>query len=115
MIAKTGTRKSADTNPLILKKTLEVISGKWRLNIIYQIGNEVRRYGELRRMIPQVSEKILVQELKALVNLGVVEKKMYNEVPPRVEYALTEKGRQVLPLLLKLTSVGEVFLKPEAN
>ena len=115
MIAKTGTRKSTDTKPLILKKTLEVISGKWRLHIIYQIGSEVRRYGELRRMIPQVSEKILVQELKALVNLGVVEKKVYNEVPPRVEYTLTARGRQVLPLLMKLTSVGEVFLKSEAN
>lgn len=115
MIAKASTRKTADTKPLILKKTLEVISGKWRLHIIYQIGDEVRRYGELRRMIPMVSEKILVQELKTLVNLGVVEKKVYSEVPPRVEYALTERGRQVLPLLLKLTSVGEVFLKPEPN
>lgn len=115
MIAKASARKAADTKPVSLKKTLEIISGKWRLYIIYQIGNEVRRYGELRRMIPQVSEKVLVQELKALVNLGVLEKKSPNEMPSRVEYALTAKGRHVLPMLLKLTSVGEIFLRPEAD
>ncbi len=115
MIAEMSTHKATDIKQVALTKTLEVISGKWRLQIIYQLGDEVRRYGELRRMIPLVSEKILVQELKALVGLGVVEKKAYNEVPPRVEYALTAKGRQVLPLLLKLTSVGEMFLTSESH
>ncbi|WP_460946514.1 winged helix-turn-helix transcriptional regulator [Spirosoma daeguense] len=100
-----------DSRQLILRKTLDIICGKWRLYIIYQLGTEARRYGELRRMIPDVSEKVLIQELKALTTLGVIEKKSYNEVPPRVEYSLTEKGRQVLPTLLKLTSVGETFLE----
>ncbi len=115
MIAKTSTRKAADTKPVFLKKTLEIISGKWRLHIIYQIGNEVRRYGELRRMIPQVSEKVLVQELKALVSLGVLEKKSSTKVPTGVDYALTANGRHILPTLLKLTSVGEIFLKAEVE
>lgn len=108
---KNSNQQLNDAKQKVLKKTLEVISGKWRLCIIYQIGNEVRRYSELRRMIPQVSEKILIQELKALTTLGVIEKKSYEEVPPRVEYTLTAKGRQVLPTLRKLTSIGEVFLK----
>lgn len=112
MNTKVSIRKSPDTKQLILKKTLEVICGKWRLYIIYQLGTEVRRYGELRRMIPQISEKVLIQELKTLTNLGVIEKKAFNEVPPRVEYSLTVKGRQALPILLKLTSVGEIFFKP---
>ncbi len=94
-----------------LQKTLDIISGKWRLYIIYQLDIEARRYGELRRMIPEISEKVLVQELKALVALGVVEKKAYNEVPPRVEYCLTGKGLFVLPSLLKLTQIGETFLE----
>lgn len=115
MIAKTSARKAADTKPVFLRKTLEIISGKWRLHIIYQIGNEVRRYGELRRMIPQISEKVLVQELKALVNLGVLEKKSSDEMPSRVDYALTAKGRHVLPTLLKLTLIGEIFLKTEID
>ncbi|MBD2700622.1 helix-turn-helix transcriptional regulator [Spirosoma sp. BT702] len=100
----------ADSRQLILKKTLDIICGKWRLYILYQLGTEPRRYGELRRLIPEVSEKVLIQELKALTNLGVIEKKSYNEVPPRVEYSLTQKGRQVYPTLLKLTSIGEVFM-----
>ncbi|GAB4011295.1 helix-turn-helix transcriptional regulator [Spirosoma sp. KCTC 42546] len=105
-------QKNTDATQLALKKTLDIICGKWRLYIIYQLGTEARRYGELRRMIPEVSEKVLIQELKALVNLGVIEKKSYNEVPPRVEYSLTVKGNKVLPTLLKLTSIGETFLEP---
>ncbi|UFH56010.1 helix-turn-helix domain-containing protein [Spirosoma sp. KNUC1025] len=112
MGAKISTRKSVDAKQSILKKTLEVIGGKWRLYIIFQLGTEVRRYGELRRMIPQVSEKVLIQELKALINLGVIEKRALKETPPRVEYELTVKGRQILPILTKLTTVGEVLMKP---
>lgn len=108
-------RKSDITNQLIFDKMLEIICGKWRLYIIYQIGTEVRRYGELRRMIPRISEKVLIQELKTLNRLGVIHKKLYDEVPMRVEYALTEKGRQVLPILLKLMTVGDVFLKPDKD
>ena len=100
-----------------LKKTLDIICGKWRLHIIFQLDTEARRYGELRRMIPDVSEKVLIQELKALVLLGVLEKKSYNEIPPRVEYALTPKGLQILPTLQSLIKVGETFLdeKPLAK
>jgi DNA-binding HxlR family transcriptional regulator len=105
-----SSRTTADAMPLILKKTLDIICGKWRLYIIYQLGNESRRYGELRRMIPGVSEKVLIQELKALVKLGVIEKRAYGEVPPRVEYSLTAKGQKVLPTLLNLTTIGETFL-----
>lgn len=107
-----NTQQSIDHKHLALQKTLDIICGKWRLYIIFQLGTEARRYGELRRMIPLVSEKVLIQELKALVSLGVVEKKTYNEVPPRVDYSLTPKGLQVLPALLKLTSIGELFLEP---
>lgn len=111
MIDQVITRKTTDTKQLALQKTLDIICGKWRLYIIYQLGTEARRYGELRRMIPEVSEKVLIQELKALANLGVIEKKSFSEVPPRVEYSLTPKGKQVLPTLLKLTSIGETFLE----
>lgn len=115
MNEKVSDLEPSESKQIALKKTLDIISGKWRLYIIYQLGNEARRYGELRRMIPDVSEKVLIQELKALTNLGVVEKKAYNEVPPRVEYRLTVKGRQVLPSLLDLTTIGEVFLDPPAD
>ena len=101
-----------DATQLALNKTLDIICGKWRLQIIYQIGDSARRYGELRRLIPTVSEKVLIQELKALMHLGVIEKKSFGEVPPRVEYSLTDKGQRVLPQLLNLMSIGEMFLEP---
>lgn len=107
----TLTRKLDGATPVVLQRTLDIISGKWRLYILYQLGTEARRYGELRRMIPQVSEKVLIQELKALMELGVIQKKTYNEVPPRVEYELTPKGHEVFPDLLKLTAIGEAFLE----
>lgn len=97
---------------LVLKRTLDVICGKWRLFIIFQLSEESRRYGELRRLIPEVSEKVLVQELKELVALGVLEKRSFNEMPPRVEYSLTVKGQKALPVLVELMSVGEAFLEP---
>ena len=106
------TRKLDGDTPAVLQKTLDIISGKWRLHILYQLGTEPRRYGELRRMIPAVSEKVLIQELKALMELGVVQKTSFGEAPPRVEYELTPKGRAVFPSLLKLTSIGEAFLEP---
>lgn len=112
MDEKINTENSFDATHQVLKKTLEIICGKWRLYIIYQLSEQDRRYGELRRMIPDVSEKVLIQELKALVALGVLQKRSYNEIPPRVEYGLTEKTRDILPLLKQLTSIGERFLVP---
>lgn len=99
-----------DRENRVLRKTLEVICGKWRLFILLHLNEQTRRYGELRKLIPEVSEKVLIQELKALIEIGVVEKQSYNEVPPRVEYRLTEKGISVLPLLLRLREIGETFM-----
>lgn len=106
-----GTPTSSANTQVIIKKTLDIICGKWRLYIIFQLEEQARRYGELRRLIPEVSEKVLIQELKALVALGVLEKTSYGEIPPRVEYSLSEKGRKVLPVLIQLRSVGETFLE----
>jgi DNA-binding HxlR family transcriptional regulator len=94
----------------VFRKALDIICGKWRLFILLNLGEHTRRYGELRRMMPDVSEKVLIQELKTLISLGVLEKESFNEVPPRVEYRLTTKGLQVLPLLLELKQIGEPFM-----
>lgn len=96
-----------------VKKALDVLGGKWKMLIINQIGMEIRRYGELKRMIPGISEKMLIQELKSLVEYGVLEKKSYAEIPPRVEYKLTEKGRKVIPLIEEMRIIGREFVEPE--
>ena len=97
---------------LLTSKALEVIRGKWRLAIILLLGENTLRYTELRDMLPAVSEKVLADELKALASLGVLSRQAYAEVPPRVEYALTEQGLLALPVLIQLKEIGRFFLPP---
>jgi DNA-binding HxlR family transcriptional regulator len=92
--------------PCPVKKTLNIIGGKWKLRLIYQINNDVRRYGDLKRLLPDISEKMLIQELKSLVEYGVLNKKSYNEIPPRVEYTLTDKGKNILPIIDLMIKFG---------
>ncbi|MGM9507278.1 winged helix-turn-helix transcriptional regulator [Larkinella sp. GY13] len=95
---------------LIIKKAVEVICGKWRLIIIHLLREKTLRYGEIKRGVPGISEKVLVHELKQLVELGMVDKQSFGEVPPRVEYSLNEKGRTVLPVIDLLREVGQAFI-----
>ena len=89
-----------------VRKSLDVLGGKWKLLIIHTFEGETRRYGELRRLLPEISEKMLTQELKELVRDNIIEKKAYNEVPPRVEYKLTKKGEEALPIVASLYTFG---------
>ena len=90
-----------------IRKTLEIIGGKWKLLIIFQFSEgQPVRYGELKRQIPEISDKVLLQELKSLVQHGLLIKYSYPEIPPRVEYLLTEKGKNILPLIKTLEEFG---------
>ena len=83
-----------------LEHTLSVIGGKWKLVILWHLGEEgIHRYNELKRLMPGITHKILSQKLKALESDGLIHRKQYNEVPPRVEYSLTKKGYSVMPIL----------------
>jgi DNA-binding HxlR family transcriptional regulator len=87
------------------------LGGKWTLLVLFQINERVIRYGELRRCIPGISEKVFIQALTSLVENGLVSRKSYPEIPPRVEYRLTEKGVQTLPIIEKLAQFGLENLK----
>ncbi|PAB59872.1 winged helix-turn-helix transcriptional regulator [Anaeromicrobium sediminis] len=83
-----------------LENTLSIIGGKWKLVILWHLGVEgIHRYNELRRLMPGITHKMLSQKLKELESNGLVHREQYNEVPPRVEYSLTEKGYSVMPIL----------------
>lgn len=86
-----------------IRRTFNVIGSKWRLLLIEILRDEKKRYGELKRHIPEISEKVLNEELKALVKDGFLKKKSYPEIPPKVEYSLTEKGEKILPILDAIT------------
>lgn len=109
----TETIDSAAFNPEAcpVRKAMEIVGGKWKLFIIQQLGNNVMRYGDLKRAIPEISEKMFIQELKSLVDAGVVDKKSFGEIPPRVEYRLTEKGKKALPLVKHIRKFGESLLQ----
>ncbi|NJL75412.1 MAG: helix-turn-helix transcriptional regulator [Saprospiraceae bacterium] len=82
-----------------IRTTLEMIGGKWKLLILFQLAKAPLRLSELKRQIPDISEKMLIQELKSLVENHLVQRINFGEVPPRVEYELTEKGKAALPLI----------------
>lgn len=85
---------------------LAIIGGKWSLLIIFNIANEKRRFGELKRLIPNISEKMLIQELKKLTEAGILYRNAFKEIPPRVEYSLTKNGLKVLPIIEQIKSFG---------
>jgi DNA-binding HxlR family transcriptional regulator len=106
----THTSFHIDIEACPIKKAMEVVAGKWKMLIIFNLGENTVRYGELKRGIEGISEKVLIQELKALADQGIVERISYGEVPPRVEYKLTEKGRKALPLIQSIRRFGEDLL-----
>jgi DNA-binding HxlR family transcriptional regulator len=82
-----------------IRTTLELVGGKWKLLILVQLAGKTARLSELKRQIPDISEKMLIQELKILGDSGLVKRINFGEVPPRVEYELTEKGALAMPLI----------------
>jgi DNA-binding HxlR family transcriptional regulator len=89
-----------------IRTALELIGGKWKLLIVQSIGIQALRLYQIRAALPDISEKMLIQELKNLCETGLVERHNYGEVPPRVEYQLTELGRLALPLIGNLADFG---------
>lgn len=86
---------------------LDIIGGKWKLPILWHLSNHrVVRYNELKRSVVGVTNIMLSKCLKELEKHGIVTRVCYNEVPPRVEYSLTERGMQLLPALKKLYKWG---------
>ena len=79
-----------------------VLGGKWKMLILSYLLNEPRRHGALRRLMPEITEKMLIQELRALETDGVVACAVHQTVPPRVDYSLTEQGQCVRPVFAEL-------------
>ncbi|WP_306142556.1 helix-turn-helix domain-containing protein [Roseibium sp. MMSF_3412] len=86
---------------------LSVIGGKWKPVIIFCIVNGVDRFGALQRAIPNVTKQMLTKQLRELEADGLVTRTVYPQVPPRVDYALTDKGRSVLPVIEAMKAWGE--------
>ena len=94
-----------------VRTSLNVLGGKWKLLILSYLLDQSRRYGELRRLIPEITEKMLIQELRELEADGILTRTVQQTVPPRVDYALTERGRKVQPVFAALLGWGLDYLK----
>jgi len=94
-----------------IEVTLELISGKWKSLILWNLGNsEVIRFNEFRRKIPGITQKMLTQQLRNLEEHGLVNRKIYNQVPPMVEYSLTERGKKLMPILNLMDEWGKEYV-----
>jgi DNA-binding HxlR family transcriptional regulator len=94
-------------------RTSEIISGKWTLLIIRDLAEDPLRFCELERSLEGISPRTLSLRLRCLEEQDVVERRTYPEVPPRVEYALTEKGRALVPLIEDMRAYGRRWLPRE--
>lgn len=96
-------RESDNNNECSVKCALEVIGGKWKLRILAQLlKKEVVRFNELKREISEITNTMLSNSLHELENDGLISRHQYNEMPVRVEYILTDRGKKLLPVLYEL-------------
>jgi len=87
--------------------TLSLIGGKWKMKIMYLLAcQEVTRYGELKRGIPEITHKVLSSQLNELKDSGIIKRKDYRQTPPKVEYSLTPRGRTLMPILEEMCRWG---------
>lgn len=95
--------------PCPVETTLALISTRWRILIVRDLLEGTKRFSELKRSIGGISQKVLTQNLRAMEEDGLLTRTVYAEVPPRVEYALTERGRSLKSVIDALWAWGEEF------
>jgi DNA-binding HxlR family transcriptional regulator len=94
-------------NPELLP--LEIIGGKWKMPIVWSLSAKSMRYGDLKRKFPRVTHKMLTQQLRELEKDELINRKVYSQIPPKVEYSLTLLGESVLPVIEMLIEWGNEY------
>jgi DNA-binding HxlR family transcriptional regulator len=93
-----------------VEQALSLIDGKWKIVILYKLLRGTLRFNELRRLIPAVTQRMLTHQLRELEADGLILRKVYAQVPPKVEYSLSARGRSLEPVLVALKSWGDTNL-----
>ena len=94
-----------------VEATIAAVGGKWKILILWRLGDQTRRYGELKRLLPEITEKMLIAQLRELEADGILQRRSYGEVPPRVEYALTLHGQKLKPVLEAMCGWGQEHIR----
>lgn len=89
--------------------TLDVIGGKWKGVLLYHLIDGTKRFNEFRRLCPGITQRMLTLQLRELEEDGVVHREVYHQVPPKVEYSLTEFGRSLTPIIMLMRDWGEEY------
>ena len=95
------------TDMLTVKITLDLIGGKWKVLILWILKDAILRFSELKRNVPNITQKMLTKQLRELESDGLIWRKIYPQVPPKVEYSLTDRGKSLLPVLRAMHKWGE--------
>jgi DNA-binding HxlR family transcriptional regulator len=107
--------KNGKTYRCPVQAALDVIGGKWKPLILWYLGDNVVRFGELQKGLPGVNAKMLTKQLRELEEDGVIRRTVYPEVPPRVEYTITNFGKTLLPIMEALCNWGTQYLDIDNN
>jgi DNA-binding HxlR family transcriptional regulator len=92
-------RNLAELENCPVTATMEVLGGKWKLLILHLINNDINRFGKMGMMLRGISKQMLTTQLRELERDGIIERIIFAEIPPRVEYSLSEKGKSLLPVI----------------
>ncbi len=92
---------------------LDMVSGKWKSLVLYYLSEGTLRYGEIRKKIDGITQKMLTQTLRDLEKNGLVSRKVYPVVPPKVEYTITQSGAELIPIFQSLQAWGEKVAKAQ--
>nr|WP_154894266.1 helix-turn-helix domain-containing protein [Paenibacillus xylanexedens] len=90
-----------------INKVQRIVGGKWKLSLLWYISEETRRFGDIKRALPEITQSMLTKQLRELENDGLLHREVYKEVPPRVEYTLTNLGQRFLPILQSMSEWGD--------
>lgn len=113
-----GVKKAADSRLVYREKeykcaidvTLAVVGGKWKTSILWHLSPGALRFSDLQRIFPDATRKMLTQQLRELEADGLVHREVYPQVPPKVEYSLTDKGRSIYPILEMMCDWGREYV-----
>ncbi|AUP81612.1 transcriptional regulator [Flavivirga eckloniae] len=97
-----------------LSYAVELLNGRWKINVLWNLAKEVHRYGQMKRNIPGISEKMLTQRLRDLEKEGLIIRKDFKTIPPHVEYHLTDSGKELIPILEQMCRWGN-RIREETN
>jgi len=98
-----------------VEAALDIVGGKWKGVILFHLRDDVRRFNELRRLIPGVSQRMLTKQLRELEADQIIHREIYRQIPPKVEYSLTNFGRTLTPTLVSLQEWGVEYLEKISN